>query len=170
MTASSEILPRIREWPRMSGTLLNAYLEPLLLRYIDSLRGELRAHGVATDQLFLMQSNGGVMPFSAVLVGGKTIHTLLSGPAGVKAGGRFAPLEGMGNLITMDIGGTSCDIAFIEGGKPLEVTEGDVDRRELSIPMLDVTAIGAGGGTLAWLDSAGALNLGPRSAGADPVQ
>jgi len=74
----------------------------------------------------------------------------------------------MGNLITMDIGGTSCDIAFIEQGKPLEVTEGDVDRRELSIPMLDVTAIGAGGGTLAWLDTAGALNLGPRSAGADP--
>ncbi|HEX3244994.1 MAG TPA: hydantoinase/oxoprolinase family protein [Chloroflexota bacterium] len=169
VSASCEILPRIREWPRMSGTLLNAYLEPLLLRYIDSLRAQLRAHGVTTDQLFLMQSNGGVMPFSALLVGGKTIHTLLSGPAGgVKAGVRFASLEGMGNLITMDIGGTSCDIAFIEGGKPLEVTEGDVDRRELSIPMLDVTAIGAGGGTLAWLDAAGALNLGPRSAGADP--
>ena len=169
ISASCEILPRIREWPRMSGTLLNAYLEPLLLRYIDSLRDQLREHGLVTDQLFLMQSNGGVMPFTAVLVGGKTIHTLLSGPAGgVKAGARFASLEGMGNLITMDIGGTSCDIAFIEHGKPLEVTEGDVDRRELSIPMLDVTAIGAGGGTLAWLDTAGALNLGPRSAGADP--
>ena len=77
------------------------------MRYIDSLRRQLREHGVVTDQLFLMQSNGGVMPFSAVLVGGKTIHTLLSGPGRREGGARFASLEGMGNPITMDIGGTS---------------------------------------------------------------
>lgn len=169
VSIASEILPRIREWPRMSATLLNAYLEPLLVRYIDALGGELRAQGVTTEQLFLMQSNGGIMPFRAVVVGGKTIHTLLSGPAaGVQAGARFASLDGLGNLITMDVGGTSCDIAFIEQGRPLEVTEGAVAQREVSVPMLDVTAIGAGGGTLAWLDAAGALNVGPRSAGAEP--
>jgi N-methylhydantoinase A len=169
ISVSSEILPRIREWPRMSGTLLNAYLEPLLLEYIATLRTELRRHRVVTEQLYLMQSNGGIMPFSAVLLGGKTIHTLLSGPAaGVKAGARIASLEGLSSLITMDMGGTSCDIAFIERGQPLEVTEGDIGQRDLSVPMLDVTAIGAGGGTLAWLDPAGGLNLGPRSAGAVP--
>jgi N-methylhydantoinase A len=169
VSIASEILPRIREWPRMSATLLNAYLEPLLVRYIDSLTDQLRAHGVTAEQLFLMQSNGGIMPFNAVLVGGKTIHTLLSGPAaGVQAGARFASLEGLGNLITMDVGGTSCDIAFIEHGRALEVTEGAVAGRDMSVPMLDVTAIGAGGGTLAWLDAAGALNVGPRSAGAEP--
>jgi N-methylhydantoinase A len=169
VSIASEILPRIREWPRMSATLLNAYLEPLLVRYIDSLTDQLRAHGVTAEQLFLMQSNGGIMPFSAVLVGGKAIHTLLSGPAaGVQAGARFASLEGLGNLITMDVGGTSCDIAFIEHGRALEVTDGAVAGRDMSVPMLDVTAIGAGGGTLAWLDAAGALNVGPRSAGAEP--
>jgi N-methylhydantoinase A len=169
ISVSSDILARIREWPRMSATLLNAYLEPLLVGYLDVLAGELRARDVVTEQLHLMQSNGGIMPFSAVLLGGKTIHTLLSGPAGgVKAGARIAALEHVGSVITMDIGGTSCDISFIEDGRPLEVTAGDVADRELSVPMLDVTAIGAGGGTLAWLDAAGGLNLGPQSAGADP--
>ena len=169
ISVSSDILARIREWPRMSATLLNAYLEPLLVGYLDALTGELRAREVRTEQLHLMQSNGGIMPFSAVLLGGKTIHTLLSGPAGgVKAGARIAALEHVGSVVTMDIGGTSCDISFIEDGRPLEVTAGDVADRELSVPMLDVTAIGAGGGTLAWLDAAGGLNLGPHSAGADP--
>ncbi|HEV7666161.1 MAG TPA: hydantoinase/oxoprolinase family protein [Chloroflexota bacterium] len=169
ISASCEILPRIREWPRMSGTLLNAYLEPLLLEYISTLRDELRGHGVRTEQLYLMQSNGGIMPFTAVLAGGKTIHTLLSGPAaGVKAGARLAALDDLGSLITIDIGGTSCDIAFIERGQPLEVTDSEIAQRELSVPMLDVTAIGAGGGTVAWLDAAGGLNLGPQSAGAVP--
>lgn len=169
ISLSSRILPRIREWPRMSATLLNAYLEPLLLDYLRTLQDELRGHGLQTEQLYLMQSNGGVMPFSAVLAGGKTIHTLVSGPAaGVKAGARLASLEDLNSLVTIDIGGTSCDIAFIERGKPLEVTENEIARRELSVPMLDVTAIGAGGGTIAWLDAAGGLNLGPRSAGAAP--
>jgi N-methylhydantoinase A len=169
ISLSSEILPRIREWPRMSSTLMNAYLEPALVRYVESLNDELRREGIATRQLFVMQSNGGVMPFSAAIQGGKTIHTLLSGPAGgVKAGAYFAMLQGYSNIITMDMGGTSCDIAFIQHGAPLEVTEGMIDRRDIYVPMLDVTAIGAGGGTLAYLDSAGHLNVGPQSAGADP--
>lgn len=169
VSLSSETLPRIREWPRMSSTLLNAYLEPLLGRYVASLEAKLRDHGVGTRQLFIMQSNGGIMPFDAVLRGGRTIQTLLSGPAGgVQAGVRLAGAQGLDNLITMDIGGTSCDIAFIEQGRPLEVTEGEIDQHDIAVPMLDVTSIGAGGGTLAWLDPGGALNVGPQSAGADP--
>jgi N-methylhydantoinase A len=169
VSLSSEILPRIREWPRMSTTLLNAYLEPALVRYIRSLRDQLLAFGVVTDQLYLMQSNGGVMPFDAVLAGGNTIHTLLSGPAGgVRAGARFATAAGLDRAVTMDIGGTSCDIAFIENGRALEVTEGEVSDYPVAVPMIDITTIGAGGGTVAWLDRGGGLNLGPRSAGAEP--
>jgi N-methylhydantoinase A len=169
VSLSSEILPRIREWPRMSTTLLNAYLEPALVRYIRSLREQMLAFGVVTDQLYLMQSNGGVMPFDAVLAGGNTIHTLLSGPAGgVRAGARFATAAGIDRAVTMDIGGTSCDIAFIENGRALEVTEGEVSDYPVAVPMIDITTIGAGGGTVAWLDRGGGLNLGPRSAGAEP--
>jgi len=169
VSLSSEILPRIREWPWMSSTLLNAYLEPALVRYLRSLRDQLTIRAVTTDQLFLMQSNGGVMPFEAVLAGGNTIRTLLSGPAGgVRAGARFATAAGLDKAVTMDIGGTSCDIAFIEDGRALEVTEGEVSEYPVAVPMIDITTIGAGGGTIAWIDRGGGLNLGPRSAGADP--
>ena len=82
VSISSEVLPRLREWPRMSTTLLNAYLEPVLVRYIDHLSKGLDEAGVSTQQRFLMQSNGGVMPFTATIAGGRTVHTLFSGPAG----------------------------------------------------------------------------------------
>ncbi len=169
VSLSSEILPRIREWPRLSTTLLNAYLDPPLIKYVDHLTKEMQKEGVTTKQLFIMQSNGGVMPFTAVLEGGKTVYTILSGPAaGVQAGAYFASLCNFKNVITMDMGGTSCDIAFIQDAKPLEVTEGEVEDRDLYSPMMDITSIGAGGGTLAWLDQGNFLNIGPQSAGADP--
>src|SRR5215471_6448865 len=81
VSLSSDVLPRVREWPRLSTTLVNAYLEPVLVRYIDDLNRGLDAAGVGTRQRFLMQSNGGVMPFATAVAGGKTVHTLLSGPA-----------------------------------------------------------------------------------------
>src|SRR5262249_33269264 len=81
VSLSSEVLPRIREWPRLSGTLLNAYLEPVLVRYIAHLTNGLDESGFVTQQRFLMQSNGGVMPFSATIAGGRTVHTLFSGPS-----------------------------------------------------------------------------------------
>jgi N-methylhydantoinase A len=169
VSVSSEVLPRIREWPRMSTTLVNAYLEPVLVRYIDHLNRGLDEVGVATGQRFLMQSNGGVMPFSAAIAGGRTVHTLFSGPAaGAQASAHLAEHDAKQGLVTLDMGGTSADIAFIEGGVPLEVTEGTIARRQIDVPALDMTSISAGGGSIAWIDGGGFLNVGPQSAGADP--
>ena len=169
ISLSSAVLPRLREWPRMSTTLLNAYLEPVLVRYIGDLADGLDAAGVETPQRFLMQSNGGVMPFSAAIAGGKTVHTMLSGPAaGARASAWLAADEAGSGLVTLDMGGTSCDIAFIEGGAPLEVTESEIGRRPIAVPTLDLTTISAGGGSVAWVDGAGLLAVGPQSAGAEP--
>jgi len=169
VSLSSEVLPRLREWPRLSTTLINASLEPVMIRYIDHLNRGLDATGVRTQQRFLMQSNGGVMPFSAAIAGGRTVHTLLSGPAaGAQASAYLAEREAGRGLVTLDMGGTSADIAFIEGGVPLEVTEGVIARRQIDVPALDMTTISAGGGSIAWVDGGGFLNVGPQSAGADP--
>jgi N-methylhydantoinase A len=169
VSLSSEVLPRIREWPRLSTTLLNAYLEPVMVHYIAHLNAGLDAAGLATQQRFLMQSNGGVMPFSAAIAGGRTVHTLFSGPAaGAQASAHLARDDARTGLVTLDMGGTSADIAFIEGGAPLEVTEGVIARRQVDVPALDMTTISAGGGSIAWIDGGGFLNVGPQSAGADP--
>ena len=169
VSLSSEVLPRIREWARLSTTLLNAYLEPVMVRYIAHLNGGLDSAGVRTRQRFLMQSNGGVMPFSAAIAGGRTVHTLFSGPAaGAQASAYLAREDARSGLVTLDMGGTSADIAFIEGGAPLEVTEGVIARRQVDVPALDMTTISAGGGSIAWIEGGGFLNVGPQSAGADP--
>src|SRR5205807_10640373 len=169
VSLSSEVLPRIREWARLSTTLLNAYLEPVMVHYIGHLNNGLDAVGVRTQQRFLMQSNGGVMPFSAAIAGGRTVHTLFSGPAaGAQASAYLAQDDARTGLVTLDMGGTSADIAFIEGGVPLEVTEGTIARRQIDVPALDMTSISAGGGSIAWIDGGGFLNVGPQSAGADP--
>ena len=168
VSLSSEVLPRIREWARLSTTLLNAYLEPVMVHYIGHLNKGLDQAGVKTQQRFLMQSNGGVMPFSAAIAGGRTVHTLFSGPAAGAQAGAFLAKDAAAGLVTLDMGGTSCDIAFIEGGVPLETTEGVIARRQVDVPALDMTTISAGGGSLAAIDSAGFLTVGPQSAGADP--
>ena len=169
VSLSSEVLPRIREWSRLSTTLLNAYLEPVLVRYIEHLNHGLDDAGVTTQQRFLMQSNGGVMPFSAVVGGGRTVHTLFSGPAaGAQASAYLAEDDARAGLVTLDMGGTSADIAFIEGGVPLETTEAVIARRQIDVPALDMTSISSGGGSIAWVDAGGFLNVGPQSAGADP--
>ena len=169
VSLSSEVLPRIREWPRLSATLLNAYLAPVLTAYIAALDAGLDRAGVGTQQRFLMQSNGGVMPFKAAMLGHKTVHSLLSGPAaGAQASAYLGRDDALRGMVTLDMGGTSADIAFIEGATPLEVTEGTVARRQLDIPALDLTSISAGGGSIVWIDRAGFLNVGPQSAGADP--
>jgi N-methylhydantoinase A len=169
ISLSSEVLSRIREWPRMSTTLINAYLEPVLAGYIAHLSAGLDKGGVTTRQRFLMQSNGGVMPFGAAAAGGKTVHTLLSGPAaGARACAHLARADAARGLVSLDMGGTSCDIAFIEGGEPLETTESVVARRPMQAPALDITSISAGGGSIAAIDRGGFLNVGPESAGAVP--
>jgi N-methylhydantoinase A len=168
ISLSCEVLSRVREWPRLSATLLNAYLAPVLVTYIADLEKRLNAAGLTTQQHFLMQSNGGVMPFAAAVTGHKTVHSLLSGPAAGARASAHLPHESACGLVTLDMGGTSCDIAFIEGGAPLEVTEGTVARRQLDVPALDLTTISAGGGSIVWIDRAGFLSVGPQSAGADP--
>ena len=169
VSLSSEVLPRIREWPRLSTTLLNAYLGPVLVDYIGDLNKGLDEGGVTTQQRFLMQSNGGVMPFTAAVQGGKTVYTLFSGPAaGAQAGAYLSGEDATKGIVTLDMGGTSADIAFIQGGEPLEVTEVTVARRPLGVPALDLTTISAGGGSIAWIDRGGFLCVGPQSAGADP--
>lgn len=168
VSISSEVLPRIREWARMSTTLLNAYLEPVLVRYIDHLNKGLDEAEVGARQRFLMQSNGGVMPFSAAIAGGRTVHTLFSGPAAGAQASAYLAEDAKTGIVTLDMGGTSADIAFIEGGAPLEVTEGVIARRQLDVPALDMTTISAGGGSIAGVDDTGFLTVGPQSAGAAP--
>jgi N-methylhydantoinase A len=170
ISMSSSVMPRIREWSRFSTTMLNAYLEPILVRYIDDLAKGLDQRGVPGAQRFLMQSNGGVMPFSGVAAGGNTVRTLLSGPAAGVQGSchLLSTTQQFGSLITMDIGGTSCDIAFIENGAPLEVSECSIVGRQVDIPSLDIVTIPAGGGTIARVDRGGFLVVGPESAGAVP--
>src|SRR5206468_556568 len=150
-------------------TLLNAYLEPVIVQYVGHLNRGLDGAGLRTQQRFLMQSNGGVMPFSAAIAGGRTVHTLFSGPAaGAQASAHLARADAQRGLVTLDMGGTSADIAFIEGGAPLEVTEGVIARRQVDVPALDMTTISAGGGSIAAIDGGGFLTVGPQSAGADP--
>jgi N-methylhydantoinase A len=169
VSLSCEVLPRIREWPRLSTTLLNAYLEPVMVTYIGHLNNGLDAIGVRTQQRFLMQSNGGVMPFSAAIAGGRTVHTLFSGPAaGAQASAYLAEEHARSGLVTLDMGGTSADNAINEGGVPHETTESTIARRAIDVPALDMTSISAGGGSIAWVDGSGFLNVGPQSAGADP--
>jgi N-methylhydantoinase A len=169
VSLSSAVLPRVREWPRFSTTLLNAWLAPVLARYCGEIGEGLDAAGVLTRQRFLMQSNGGVMPLSADAEV-HAVRTLLSGPAaGVRgASWLLGQVQGWRNLVTMDIGGTSCDIAFIQSGEPLEQADSVIDGRVVGVPALDVTTVAAGGGSIARLDAAGMPQVGPRSAGAAP--
>ncbi len=169
VSLSSDIMPRIREWQRMSTTLVNAYLEPVLASYLSGLDARLASCGVTTPQRFLMQSNGGVMPFTAAVRGGQTHHTLLSGPAaGAMSAAFLCATQGLGNIVSLDIGGTSADVAFIEGGAPGEVTQGVIEGRAIYSPMVDIEAVSAGGGTIAQVDRGGLLRVGPQSAGSDP--
>ena len=139
--------------------------------YLDmaALDRQLAERDVTTSQRYLMQSNGGVMPFSAAIRGGRTHHTLLSGPAaGVVSAAFLCATQGFRNLVSLDIGGTSADVAFVEGGVPVEVTQGQIEGRTVYAPMVDVEAVSAGGGTIARVDAGGLLRVGPDSAGSDP--
>ena len=169
VSISSDVLPRIREWPRYSTTLINAYLVPVLSRYLTDIASGLDQQKVTTQRRFLMQSNGGVMPLSANTEA-QTVHTLLSGPAAGVQGVAylFGEQRGWNNIVTMDMGGTSCDIAFIQGTVPLEHLEAIIANRIVAIPALDVSTISAGGGSIARVNTAGMLNVGPDSAGALP--
>ena len=167
LSLSCEVLPQIREFYRMSTTVINAYIAPVMSRYLKTLDNRLREMGVKTPQLYIMQSNGGVSTFSnSARI---PVATVLSGPAGGVISSLGASKKvGIDNIITFDMGGTSCDVALIHQGHPVVTTQGRISQRPISLPMLDIHTVSAGGGTVARIDSVGALQVGPDSAGADP--
>src|SRR5713226_565962 len=167
LSLSCEVLPQIREFYRMSTTVINAYIAPVMSRYVGRLEQRLREFGVTTPRLYIMQSNGGVATFQSAAK--KPVATVLSGPAGgVIASLGISQRAGIKNIITFDMGGTSCDVALIHEGTPVITTQGRINRRPISLPMLDIHTVSAGGGTIARIDSVGGLQVGPDSAGADP--
>jgi len=165
LSVSTDLLPSIRFYERVSTTVLNAYVGPKLNHYLDQLVGRLK--GIGFDGLLLiMQSNGGVI--SPQLAREKAALTLLSGPAGGPGAGLFyARAHGFDKCITTDMGGTSFE-ASVSVGAPMIKNDGEIARHKLALPMLDIHTIGAGGGSIGWLDEGGLLRMGPQSAGADP--
>jgi N-methylhydantoinase A/oxoprolinase/acetone carboxylase beta subunit len=166
VSLSSEVDPNFREFERTVVTAFDAYIKPVIVRYLDRLAGRLASTQVGAS-LQLMQSRGGVA--ASAVAAERPVRLFLSGPAGGVIGARFIGAAcGEQNLISIDIGGTSSDIALIAEGAPLIVQEGRIGGWPVRVSMVGVHAIGAGGGSIAWLDGAGGLRVGPHSAGAEP--
>jgi N-methylhydantoinase A len=166
VSLSSAIDPTFREYERTLVTTFDAYVRPKVARYIDALEGKLRESGVPA-RLEIMQSRGGIAAARSAVE--RPVSLLRSGPAaGVVAAQMVGELCGEKNLISNDIGGTTADIGLVVNGKPLTSAEGKVLKYPIRIPMLDVVSIGAGGGSIAWLDEAASLHVGPQSAGSVP--
>ncbi len=166
LATSSDVLPEFREFERFSTTAINAYIGPRMERYLDRFLGRLSALGM-TAQPYTIHSNGGLM--SVETVRKYPVRCCLSGPAaGVVGAAEVARESGIANVITFDAGGTSTDVSLIERGVPAFASGRTIADYPVRSPMVDVHVIGAGGGSIAWLDDAGALKVGPRSAGADP--
>jgi N-methylhydantoinase A/oxoprolinase/acetone carboxylase beta subunit len=166
VSLSCEVDPAFREYERTAVTAFDAYLKPVVAGYVARMGADLAAAGVPAP-LQIMQSRGGIA--AAATAASRPVRLFLSGPAAGVVGGVAAGVAaGIGDLITVDIGGTSCDIALVSGGEPLVRAEGVIDGYPVRVPMVDVTAIGAGGGSVAVVDAAGALRVGPQSAGSEP--
>jgi N-methylhydantoinase A len=164
---SYDILPELKEFERTSTTVVNAYIGPIVDGYLSNLAHRLQQWGFERD-VFIIHSGGGVMsPTSARQL---PARTCMSGPAGGAVGAAYiGRLAGIPNLIGMDMGGTSCDLALIVGGEPKHEAGWKIEHKiPVQFPAVDVSTIGAGGGTIAWIDKAGALRSGPQSAGAVP--
>jgi N-methylhydantoinase A len=167
VTTSSELLPQLREYFRLSTTVINAYVSPVIGRYVRRLSAELERMGVAVGRRFTMQSNGGSVPFDRTSDRG--VATILSGPAGgVTAAVAIGRVVGLEDLITFDMGGTSCDVALVQRGEPTLSDHSTIEGRHIAVPMLDINTVSAGGGTMAVVDEYGSLHVGPQSAGAVP--
>jgi N-methylhydantoinase A len=166
VTASSDLLPQVRYYDRTSTTVLNAYVGPVISRYLSALTSRLEELAFG-GTLLMMQSNGGVA--TPAEISERAALALQSGPAaGPTAGLRQLAPHGVWDCITVDMGGTSFDAALVSDGEPLVMVDGVVDRWRLALPMIDIHTIGAGGGSIAWLDEGGLLHVGPQSAGAQP--
>src|SRR5438046_3079607 len=163
LSISHEILPEFREYERASTVVANAYLQPVMQSYLQRLQGRLPGRD---SRAFVMQSSGGITALKAAAR--EPVRTVLSGPAGgVVGAAAMARRSGFERVITFDMGGTSTDVALVEG-TPRAASEGEIAGLPVRVPMLDIHTVGAGGGSLARFDAAGALRVGPESAGADP--
>ena len=168
VTASADVAPQFREFERFTTAAMNAFIGPKVRKYVAKLDAELTARGLNAN-LRIMRSNGGLA--TAALIGELPVLTLLSVPAaGVLGGAWSGALSGRKNLITFDIGGTSADIGIVREGQFVESAARDtqIGGYPVLVPMLDIHTIGAGGGSIAYVDAAGAFRVGPRSAGAMP--
>jgi N-methylhydantoinase A len=165
VSVSHEVLPRFREYERCSTTTIDAYLSPLLGRYLGRLAEA--AAGAGLPRPVVMQSSGGVAGAEEAALAGA--WSVLSGPAGGAIGaGLLARTSGDGNALGLDMGGTSCDVCVVEAGEVRRTDSRQIDGRTIQLPMVDVHTVGAGGGSVGWRDPGGALRVGPRSAGAEP--
>ena len=166
ISISCEVDPAFREYERTVVTAFDAYIKPVVDGYLQRLTDRLVGAGVGAP-LQIMQSRGGIS--AASVARQRPVRLFLSGPAaGVIGAGVVGRAAGFEDLITIDIGGTSCDISLIKAGRPMLRSEGVIDGFPVRVPMIDVNPVGAGGGSIAWLDRGGGLRVGPQSAGAEP--
>lgn len=165
VSLSSDILPEYREYERASTTTINAYVSPVLSRYLERLEATLPP--VARGAMRMMQSNGGIL--SPAAARREAVRTILSGPAGgVVGAAQVGKAAGFRRLVTFDMGGTSTDVALVDGELPRTGALGEIDGLPIRVPMLDIHTVGAGGGSIARVDAGGGLRVGPESAGAVP--
>jgi N-methylhydantoinase A len=166
VSRSSAVLPEFREYERTNTTALNAYTRPNAETYLDRLRDEVDDHCDA-DEILVMRSDGGVLPVEEAA--DLPVYLGVSGPAaGVVAATNAAARIGVDDVLTFDMGGTSADMSLVRDGRPEITTEGEIGEESVSVPMYDIRTIGAGGGSVSYLDEGGLLKVGPRSAGAKP--
>ena len=166
VTLSHRLTREYREYERTSTAVIDAYIKPIMRTYLDRLGSELRNQGYG-GQFLLTRSGGGAMTATAAKE--EPVHSVMSGPAGGAIGAAYlAELTGYRNLITLDMGGTSLDTTMVVDGQISVENEATVEHLPISTPMIDIRTIGAGGGSIAWIDDGGALQVGPQSAGADP--
>jgi N-methylhydantoinase A len=165
VSASHEVLPQFREYERCSTTVIDAYLSPLLDRYLGRLADACGERGLPEPSVML--SSGGLAPVAEAATAGA--WSVLSGPAGGAVGaGLLARASGGGDVLGLDMGGTSCDVCVVEDGRVRRTDSRTIAGRVIQLPMVDVHTVGAGGGSIGWRDRGGALRVGPRSAGAEP--
>jgi N-methylhydantoinase A len=167
ISLSYDVLPKWKEYERSSTTIADAYIKPLVGEHLSTLRGRLTGRGI-TDQVVVIKSNGGEMALDAAAE--TPIQLAVSGPTGgVIAAKQIAKLAGIDKLVTLDMGGTSTDCSTITDGQEHFTTDFEIEFGiPIQVPMIDIRTIGAGGGSIAWIDKGGMLRAGPESAGADP--
>ncbi|MFD4422168.1 hydantoinase/oxoprolinase family protein [Agromyces sp. NPDC058484] len=165
VSLSHEVVREFREYERTTTTVVDAFIRPRVGAYLTNLRSDVAARSVRS--MSVMQSNGGIVPPEAAIA--RPVTMLLSGPAaGVSGAVTIASAAGVGRIITMDMGGTSTDVSFVEGDEPELATETTVDGLTLRVPLVDIHTVGAGGGSIVHIDAGGLLSVGPESAGAAP--